>query len=235
MSGSYGQALRITFLGGLLLLSQFCTAQLSQHSEFGFGIGAYNYTGDLARTYNILNSKPAGTVFYRANISKVVSFRTSLTGGKMGASDKRPIDSFAAQRVSSFNIFVLEGSTVFEYHFLDWKDDKRRLRFTPYLFAGFALFVISGNPPKNAEYSNVQPSIPFGGGVKYVLNPKWYLALEIGVRKTFFDYLDNISDGNHSVKNYQYGNRYDNDNYFFTGVTLTRTLYDIPCPTNPYR
>ena len=138
------------------------------------------------------------------------------------------------QRAASFNLFVLEASTAFEYHFLDWRDDRRRLRFTPYLFAGFSLFIISGNAQKNAEYSNVQPAIPFGGGMKYILNPRWYVAFEVGIRKTFFDYLDNISDGDLSLKNYQYGNRYDNDNYIFTGITLTRTLYDIPCPTNPY-
>ncbi|MBK5280250.1 MAG: outer membrane beta-barrel protein [Bacteroidia bacterium] len=235
MTGKRGQTLRISLLGSLLLASQFCTAQLLQHSEFGFGVGAFNYTGDLVRTYNILNSRPAGTVFYRSNISKVVSFRTALTGGKMAASDKRPIDSFAKQRAAAFSIYVLEASTVFEYHFLDWRDDKRRLRFTPYLFAGFSLFIISGNSAKNASYSNVQPAIPFGGGIKYVVNPKWYLAVELGIRKSFFDYLDNISDEDLSLKNYQYGNRYDNDNYFFTGITLTRTIYDIPCPINPYR
>ena len=179
MTGRYGHSFVIILLGSLLLLSHLCEAQLSQHSEFGFGAGAFNYTGDLVRTYNILNSRPAGTVFYRSNISKVVSFRTSLTGGKLAASDKRPLDSFAKQRAGSFNLFVLEASTVFEYHFLDWRDDKRRLRFTPYLFAGFSLFIISGNAPKNAEYSNVQPAIPFGGGMKYVLNPKCQLGFQL--------------------------------------------------------
>jgi len=228
--------LLFTLIAGLLLQGEFTFAQLSQRSEAGFGLGTFNYTGDLARNYNFLNSKIAGTVLYRNNISRVVSFRAALTGGKLAASDlKRPIDQFAVQRASSFNIFVLEASTSFEYHFLNWRDDKRRLRFTPYLFAGFALFGISGNASKNAPYSNVQASIPFGGGIKYVVNPKYYVALEFGVRKTFFDYLDNISDGNKSIKNYQYGNQYDYDNYFFLGVTITRTFYDIPCPTNPYK
>lgn len=227
---------RMAILAGLFHLSYFTHAQLAQKSEAGFGIGTFNYTGDLARNYNFLNSKFAGTVFYRNNISRVISFRASLTGGKMGASDvKRPIDAFATQRASSFNIFLMEASTVFEYHFLNWRDSKRKLRFTPYLFAGFALFGISGNANKTAEYSNVQPAIPFGGGIKYVLNPKYYVALEFGVRKTFFDYLDNISDGNTSFKSYQYGNKYDYDNYFFVGLSITRTFYDIPCPTNPYR
>ena len=235
MTGRLSHTLKVSLLGILSLLSHLCIAQLSQRSEFGFGVGAFNYTGDLVRNYNVLDFKPAGTVFYRNNISKVVSFRTALTGGKLAASDKRPIDSFAKQRAAAFNLFVLEASTTFEYHFLDWRDGKRRLRFTPYLFAGFSLFILSGNANKNAEYSNVQPAIPFGGGIKYVINPKWYIAFEFGIRKTFFDYLDNISDGDLSVKSYQYGNRYDNDKYYFTGITLTRTLYDIPCPTNPYR
>lgn len=219
----------------LVLYSHTLRAQLSQRTEYGFGLGALNYTGDLVRTYRITNNRPAATVFYRSNISRVISFRTGLTGGKLVASDQNhPIDPAATQRAASFNIFLLEAQTVFEYHFLDWRDDQRRLRFTPYVFAGIALFGISGNPDKSAPYSNVQMSIPFGGGMKYVINPNWYISFEIGIRKTFFDYLDNISDGDAIFKNYQYGNRYDNDNYFFTGLTLTRTLYDIPCPRSPY-
>lgn len=211
-------------------------AQISQHTEIGGGLGVFNYTGDLVRTYDLTTSKPAATLFYRSNISRVISFRTSLTGGQLAASDKNdPIDAFATKRAASFDLFLLELSGAFEYHFLDWRDDKRKLRFTPYLFTGVALFGIAGTPAKTASYSNVQLSIPIGGGMKYVLNPRYYLSFEIGIRKTFFDYLDNVSDGNPTVKNYQYGNPNDNDNYFFTGITLTYTFYDIPCASNPYR
>ena len=211
-------------------------AQISQRSEIGFGLGVFNYTGDIVRTYDITTSRPAATVFYRSNISRVISFRTSLTAGQVAASDRHnPIDSFAYKRNASFSIFLMEISGVFEYHFLDWRNDARKLRFTPYLFAGVGLFNISGNAKKTAEYSNVQMSIPLGVGVKYVLNPKYYVSFEIGMRKTFFDYLDNISGGPTTNKSYQYGNPNDYDNYFFTGISLTYTFYDIPCPTNPYR
>lgn len=224
-------------LGTILLLWIVAegSAQISQRSELGFGLGTFNYTGDLVRSYNFAFSKPAATVIYRVNLSKVVSLRTSLTGGKLGASDKtHPIDAAAAKRAASFNIFLIELSGAFEYHFLDWREAKRKLRFTPYVFAGIGLFSIAGNGPKNAEYSNVQMAIPLGVGMKYVLNPKWYLAVEAGIRKTFFDYLDNISSGNPKLKNYQYGNGNDYDNYFFFGIILTRTFYDIPCLKNPY-
>lgn len=228
--------LAAVIITGLSLCWQNALAQISQRSELGFGIGTFTYTGDLARIYKFSNSRPAATVFYRANFSQVISFKTALTGGKISASDDRtPIDPFAVQRDASFNLFLIECSGTFEYHFLDWRDDKRRLRFTPFLFAGLGMFGISGVQTKNAEYSNVQLNLPFGVGMKYVVNPKWYLAFEIGIRKMFFDYLDNISDEDPSFKNYQYGNKYDNDNYYFTGFSITRTFYDIPCATNPYK
>lgn len=207
---------------------------IAQRSEIGFGIGTLNYTGDLVRTYDFAYSKPAVTGFYRSNISKIVSFRAGLIAGKIGASDK-PIDAFGAQRNYSFNLTMVEASTVMEYHFLNWRDDKYFIRFTPYVFAGAALFGISGNANKPVEYSNVQAAIPFGMGVKYIVNPKYYLSLEFGMRKTFFDYLDNVSEDLTGKKNYQYGNPNDNDNYFFLGFTVTRTFYNIPCPTNPYK
>jgi hypothetical protein len=218
----------------------FCFLSLgslyAQQSEVGFGIGTFNYTGDLSRRYNLLNSKPAGTIFYRSNISKVVSFRAGITAGKIGASDKHQRkDVFADHRNASFNIFLMEASTVMEYHFLNWRDEKHILRFTPYLFGGLGLFGLSGAQNKPDQYSNVQGVIPFGVGVKYIINPKWYLAAEFGARKTFFDYLDNVSAGDPRFKNYQYGNPHDNDIYYFFGVSITRTFYEIPCPTNPYK
>ncbi|MGC4023282.1 MAG: DUF6089 family protein [Cyclobacteriaceae bacterium] len=229
--------LLITLLAGFLLLrTTGSQAQLLQKSEIGFGLGMFNYTGDLVRTYSLRTSRPAATVFYRSNISKVITFKVALTAGQLAASDKdHPLDSFAIKRNASFDIFLMELSGTFEYHFLDWRNDTRRLRFTPYVFAGMGLFGISGNAKKTAQYSNVQMSIPVGIGFKYVLNPKYYMSFEIGMRKTFFDYLDNVSGSNFSNKNYQYGNPNDYDNYFFTGISLTYTFYDIPCPSSPYK
>jgi hypothetical protein len=222
--------LLVCLVGGFLIPFK----SFGQRSEVGFGLGTLNYTGDLVRNYNFRYSKPAGTVFYRSNLSPVVSFRAAATAGLLGASET-PIDPAAALRNESFNIFLFEVSTVMEYHFLNWRETKRFVRFTPYLFAGLGLFGISGNAEKTGDYSNIQGSVPFGGGLKYVYNPKWYFSLEFGIRKTFTDYLDNVSSGDQRYKNYKYGNPNDNDNFYFLGITLTRTFYTIPCPTNPYK
>lgn len=224
----------VIFFQTLTFLS--APAQVRQRTEVGAGIGTFNYTGDLVRTYDIRYSEAAATVFYRYNFSHVVSVRTGLTFGRVAAGDlKNPIDPAAKERGASFDIGLMEVAPVFEYHFLDWKDAKKRIRYTPYLFAGAGLFVFSGNKEKPKAYSNVQAAIPFGGGFKYIVNPHWYLGLEIGIRKTFFDYLDNVSERVRPQKRpLNWGNPFDKDNYFFIGFSLTRTFYDIPCATSPY-
>lgn len=219
-------------LGVALLITASAHAQ---RSEIGAGIGTFNYTGDLVKFYNFRYSKPAVTVFYRSNLSNVVSFRTAVTAGKIGASDKAT-DTFGNFRKASFNLFLMEISGVAEYHFMNWRETKRFVRFSPYFFAGLGLFGISGDVQKQAEYSNIQGAIPFGAGIKYVYTPKWYFSLEFGARKTFFDYLDNVSGGVSDDKYAaDFGNPNTNDAYYFLGITITRTFYDVPCPRNPYK
>ena len=81
----------------------------AQRSEIGFGLGTFNYTGDLVRTYDFSFSRPAATVFYRSNLSKVVSFRAGMTGGFLGASDRKPIDAARAYRVTVNNFLASGG------------------------------------------------------------------------------------------------------------------------------
>jgi len=208
----------------------------AQETEIGFGVGGFKYTGDLARGISIKSIKPAGTAFFRTNMSNAVSFRVAATAGKLGASDsKTTIDPFAAERNAQFDIFIFEASTVFEYHFLKWRSESTMIRWTPYFFGGLAIFGMSGMDDKPAEYSNIQPSIPFGFGFKYILNPKWYVGIEYGARKTFFDYLDNISGGEGVIKDYEYANPNDTDLYHYVGISLTYSFYTIPCPVSPYR
>lgn len=47
--------------------------------------------------------------------------------------------------------------------------------------------------PSREEYSNWQFTIPFGIGMKYQLDKKSSIGLEYGLRKTFTDYMDDVS------------------------------------------
>lgn len=229
---TYGKAVRAFPFFYFIL---FSLAAASQSTEIGGGIGGLSYTGDLNRGYDLLQSRPAATVFHRSNMSDFVSFKVGITAGKLiGSDDKTNIDAFSNQRKASFDMFLLEASGVLEYHFLDWRSERSLVRWTPYVFGGLGVFFMSGQQNKPEEYSNVQPVLPFGVGFKYILNPKWYLGLEGGARKTFFDYLDNVSEGNASIKNYQFGSINDNDMYYYVGFTINYSFYTIPCPY-PYK
>ncbi len=200
--------------------------------EFGGGIGSMNYAGDLVRGYSFKTSSLAGTAFYRMNFSEIFTIRLALTVGKVRGSET-PIDAFAQQRAHSFNSSVLELSSVFEYHFLDFKTENSRVKYSPYIFGGVGVINFN-DAPENEDAGKFQPVIPMGVGFKYLIQKKYTIGIEAGARKTFFDYLDGISDGDQTIKDYQYGNPKDDDWYFFTGITFSVTLFNIPCPF-PYR
>jgi len=50
-----------------------------------------------------------------------------------------------------------------------------------------------GFVPSRKEYSNWQFTIPFGIGMKYAVDKKSSIGLEYGLRKTFTDYMDDVS------------------------------------------
>lgn len=50
-----------------------------------------------------------------------------------------------------------------------------------------------GFVPSREQYSNWQFTIPFGVGMKYAIDKKSSIGLEYGLRKTFTDYMDDVS------------------------------------------
>lgn len=44
-------------------------------------------------------------------------------------------------------------------------------------------------------YRRIQPAVPFGLGIKVRVADQWDIALEIGMRYLFFDYIDDVSGG----------------------------------------
>jgi hypothetical protein len=207
---------------------------LAQKNEFGAGLGGFNYAGDLMRGYHIENVKPGVVGYYKRNFDNIFSVRGSLTGGLISGNDDMPIDPFASNRRGSFQSTILEVAGVLEYNFLDFKADHVQVRWSPYMMLGISGFTFFGGNQDLQGASTVQMAIPFGGGFKYALNPNFILNFEVGIRKLFFDQLDGYSDGDITNKNYQYGNKYDNDWYNYIGVSVSYIIWDIPCPYDFY-
>ncbi len=220
-----------------MFLLIFSFPMMGQNSEIGIGLGGLSYTGDLQRGYKLLQNRPAATIFYRHTFSNAVSVRGGFTGGQLIGSDENPIDDFAAARNTAFDLWMLEGAVTIEYNFLDFLHSKSWTNYSPYFFAGVGAFTLFGEESRGNKYRKIQPAIPFGVGMKFLLDPRWQLGVEFGARKTFFDYLDNVSEFDEALskkgQNYQYGNQHDQDWYYFVGVTLSYTFYTVPCPFAP--
>jgi len=215
------------FLPFVLLLTFSARAQFI---EFGAGIGVTQYSGDLEYGYKFNTAGPALNLHYRLNFSEIVSTRFNLVYGGIRADDTTPVDVLGENRDFSFNSSVFELSSVFEYHFLDYKSHALPQKWSPYAFMGVGIVRLNNPANTEVDYAKNQPVIPMGLGVKYKVGKRFVVEVEAGARKTFFDYLDGVSDYDTTIKNYQFGHPNDDDWYFFTGFRLSCVLYNIPCP-----
>lgn len=230
MVTSFPKGLCIALLG---LLSISSLTAYAQRYEVGLGIGGLTYTGDMVRDYRIENNRPGGMLLFRYNVNNYLTLRGHFMGGALYGNDNKPIDAFAdARNAPDFTISVLELAGMVEYYFLDYKEDINLLRWSPYFFIGLGTSWFGQHQNPKESYSSFQPVIPFGLGFKYLLNREWSIGIEGGARKTFFDYIDNLSGGDLVYKDLQYGNQYDKDWYYFVGFTVSYTFYTIPCPYN---
>ena len=203
---------------------------LAQLTEVGIHVGAFNYTGDLSRAYNLKTHRPAASIFLKSNLTQAAAVRYGITGGMLSGKDKFSDDPFNRVRNESFNIFIVEAFGLLEFNFLDYRSKHARIHWTPYLNFGVAIFSFWGNRDMDDDFFPVQPAIPMGVGIKYQLSKKFDIGIEASGRATFFDMLDGISGSDNLLKDYNYGNKYDFDTYFFIGFTINYIFYFIPCP-----
>ena len=162
---------------------------------------------------------------------------------------------------------LIELSGQLEFNFLPYQPGNPLYTWTPFVYTGLSIF--NFNPQgenKNGEwvdlqelgtegqetstfanrkrYALIQFSIPLGGGVKIAVNKSFNIILEYSVRKTFTDYLDDVSttypgnnivdfdqdsyemsdpSGTH-IAGKQRGNPDKKDWYSFAGITLSFKL-----------
>lgn len=177
------------------------------------GGGLVNYGGDLQSkiyTFNQSHSYIEGGLGIK--LSNHFSLYYLLGAGKLSASDADP-RSQHPRRNLSFATNIGETSLTLEYDLIDISGLNN---FTPYGFAGVGAFRFkpyafdtAGNKvylqPLGTEgqaipgysdhtlYKLLQLQIPFGLGVKYAISPHLIVAGELGFRKLFTDYVDDVS------------------------------------------
>jgi len=175
--------------------------------------GFSNYIGDLqSKPYTTQQAHGAFSLGLQYDLSAHFSILGNGSYGKVGASDMYSDKADIRARNLSFQSRIYEGNLLLEYNLLDLNEGK----WTPYLFAGAAIFHM--NPfaydslghklylrqlstegeglaayPDRKPYNLFQMAIPFGGGIKLRVTDNVVIAYEIGMRKTFTDYLDDVS------------------------------------------
>ncbi|MCR5887737.1 DUF6089 family protein [Hymenobacter sp. J193] len=137
------------------------------------------------------------------------------------ADDKDSQAKFRYTRNMNFRNDIFEFAAVGVFDLLENRNNYiRRPDFVPYVFAGVAVFrhnpkgLVGDNTlgltkgdyvalqPLHTEgqgsagyespYKRTSISIPFGGGIRYKLDRHFDLGFEIGWRKTFTDYIDDV-------------------------------------------
>jgi len=198
-----------------IILTVVVLLPLLTHAQWNVNVfgGFANYFGDLQSSpYTTAQAHLAGGIGLQYDLTGHISALTNITFGKVGASDEFSPKADLRARNLSFQTGIAEWNLLLEYNLLDLRSHK----FTPYVFGGIAVYHFNpyasdslghkvylrplstegeGLPqyPTSKPYALTQLAIPFGGGIKFRISDKVVLAYEIGLRKLFTDYLDDVS------------------------------------------
>jgi len=259
------------FISIILFLNS--TLVKAQSSEIGIFLGASTYKGDLnVSLFNPNVAKPAVGILYRKNMNHHWAHRFGLNYGTAFGDDAISDDGFQNRRNLSFRSRIIDLHYYIEFNFFPYQIANPESRFTPFLFVGLNGFYFNPQAEFNGDWYDLQPlgtegqgtsaypnrspykrlqfSIPFGGGIKFKLSSRFGMTLEAGPRRTYTDYLDDVSTtyadktvialengdiaavlSDRSLNsqlvdntNRQRGNASDNDWYMFTGITINYTI-----------
>tara|TARA_B100001540_G_scaffold315017_1_gene341223 strand:- start:6414 stop:7262 length:849 start_codon:yes stop_codon:yes gene_type:complete len=199
----------------LIVSNANANAQYEPNQEFGILGGTGYYIGDLNNTH-FNNIRAAGGITFRKNFDRRFSFKSCILYTNVYADDAKSSDNINKNRNLHFKSDVIELSGQVEFNFLPYETGNSLYPFTPFVFTGVSLF--NFNPraeasdgqwyalqelgtegqgttafPNRKKYALTQMSIPFGGGVKIGVSDDVNIILEYGLRKTFTDYIDDVS------------------------------------------
>ncbi len=254
----------------MVIAALLCSPIVAQRVHVGVFGGAAAYNGDLTEKIfprKVTNGALGLTVNYE--LTDHIILRGGFTYAIVGGADRFSDKPDNVMRNLAFETRLFEFSLLGEYYLLDLN----LTRYSPYAFVGLAAFKfdpyaydVNKNQvflkPLSTEgqgiagydtkpYKLTQLAIPFGIGVKFAVTDNFRIGLEGGLRKTFTDYLDDVSTGYadqadllaakgqlavdmayrgdevptgspvYPAKDQQRGSAKAKDYYYFTGLHLT--------------
>src|SRR5260221_2615097 len=171
------------------------------------GTGTSTYYGELSNPGTIVKLQPNLNVGLMKYVSPRVSIRAELNWFILQGSDKIANDAGRKVRGLSFRSNCFEISAVGEISL--FANGSRYYRRPPLNFYGFGgvgllyfnpvadyngkAYSLASLQTEGVSYSRTVPVIPVGIGMRLKVTPNINLSMEGGYRKTFTDYLDDVS------------------------------------------
>ena len=196
-----------------ILFCQFAFSQeLDKSATISLFTGTINYQGDLnPNSFTFKHSNFAAGLLIRKPLNRWITLRAGANIGSVEAADRYNRDYLKPRNLSFFTS-IKEAYAGLELTVLDMSTR----HFTPYVYGGFSIFHF--NPwtydkngvktylhplstegqglsqfPKQHPYKLTDLALAFGGGVKFKLSDCINIGIDFSQRKTFTDYLDDLS------------------------------------------
>lgn len=208
-----------TILLAMVLLSLPMRGQnFLSRSEVGLTLGGMNYLGDLNDQSMFGKVSLGYGIMGRCNLDS----RWAITLGANYGHVSGGHPDVNVRRNLSFQSYVAEGFLRAEFNFVPYGLGSGALkRSTPYIFCGIGFFKFNPRTlyvneldgtsawydlqplgtegqgtaafPDRPKYQLIEACMPFGIGYRWRLSPGCHLTAEYGWRKTWTDYLDDVS------------------------------------------
>ena len=185
--------------------------------------GADRIGTNMLRDFEISMTRPSLSLGMRYKVYQVLAVKTAFVYGWLRGDDRTTNEPSREYRNLHFYSPIVEWATQLEYSVIREKIGHRynlrtvkgikAINTNTYFFIGIGGFYFNpkgkyngkwyalqplctegqGLVPTRKKYSRFQVAIPFGIGFKYGLDRRWSIGLEYGMRKTFTDYIDDVS------------------------------------------
>lgn len=191
------------------------TTLSAQYHELGVFLGTSNYSGELQSKFHPSEYNLSFGVFGRKHFTKYWAAKVHFYKGDISGTDaNQQHKGGLRQRNLNFRSSLIEAGIQGEYNLTPFAIREKRFS-TVFLFAGVSGFYFNPQAQMNGQWYELQPlgtegqgsdlypdrkkysrfnvAIPMGLGIRLNVNEKSTFGFEIGFRKTFTDYLDDVS------------------------------------------